>query len=158
LIFVVLGTQRFPMNRVIDKIDNLIEIGFLNKNKIVIQNGHSKNSKYAENLGMIDESAFNNYIKNSDIVITHGGTSSIIKALRNNKKTIIIPRRADLREHVDNHQFEISDMFKNNGYAEVVLDIEDLKEAIINIEQKEYKKLSLPNGLADFLINDILKL
>ncbi|WP_258922022.1 glycosyltransferase [Heyndrickxia coagulans] len=158
MIFVVLGTQRFPMNRVIDKIDNLIETGFLNKNKIVIQNGHSKNSKYAVNLGMIDESAFNNYIKNSDIVITHGGTSSIIKALRNNKKTIIIPRRADLREHVDNHQFEISDMFKNNGYAEVVLDIEDLKEAIINIEQKEYKKLSLPNGLADFLINDILKL
>ena len=49
------------------------------------------------------------------IVICHGGTGSIITALRNHCATIVVPRRFELGEHYDNHQAEITEVFLRRG-------------------------------------------
>jgi len=44
-----------------------------------------------------------------DAVITHAGIGSIISALQTGKRPVVIPRRAQFREHVDDHQTLIAD-------------------------------------------------
>jgi UDP-N-acetylglucosamine transferase subunit ALG13 len=43
-------------------------------------------------------------IEESDAVITHAGIGSIISALQAGKRPVVIPRRVQFKEHVDDHQ------------------------------------------------------
>lgn len=54
-------------------------------------------------------------LKSADIVVCHGGTGSLITALREGCRVIAIPRRFDLGEHYDNHQSEITKAFQARG-------------------------------------------
>ena len=55
-------------------------------------------------------------IDKADIVITHGGTGSILMPLKSGKKVIAIPRLKKYMEHVDDHQTQIVDVFSESGY------------------------------------------
>lgn len=155
MIFVTLGTQKFPMNRLIDEIDNLVEKGNINSNEIIIQNGYSKNSKYGKNHKLMDEDEFQRVMKNSEIVICHGGTSSIIKALVSSKKVIAVPRRAEFNEHVDNHQSEIVDTFYEKGFIEKLDDVKDLGEMLIKLNSIEFNKYTPSGKLAQFIVGNL---
>ncbi len=64
------------------------------------------------------------------IVICHGGTGSIITALRNHCATIVIPRRFELGEHYDNHQAEITESFVQRGLVRQADDAAGLRIAL----------------------------
>jgi UDP-N-acetylglucosamine transferase subunit ALG13 len=44
----------------------------------------------------------------ADVVVSHSGTGSALAALAAGKRPILAPRIAELGEHVDNHQVQIS--------------------------------------------------
>ena len=56
------------------------------------------------------------FVKDCDILITHGGVGSIFDGLINNKKIIAFPRMSEYREAVNDHQKQIVDKFYNEGY------------------------------------------
>jgi len=64
------------------------------------------------------------------LVITHGGTGSIIGALNRGKKVIAVPRLSCFGEHVDDHQKEITDEFEKQGLLIGVRNIKDLPDAV----------------------------
>ncbi|USK28392.1 hypothetical protein LIT32_23640 [Bacillus sp. CMF21] len=156
MILVTLGTQKFPMNRVIDEIDRLIEVGLVKREEIVIQNGYSKVSKYALCYKMISESKFESLLHATDLVICHGGTSSIVKSLKTNKKVIAIPRKSQFKEHVDNHQAEIVEVFYQKGYLEKVENIDELGKVISEIKNKNFNKYHSSGELANFIVDMII--
>lgn len=51
----------------------------------------------------------------ADIVVCHGGTGSLITALREGCRIISVPRRFGLGEHYDDHQSEITGAFAEYG-------------------------------------------
>lgn len=51
----------------------------------------------------------------ADIVVCHGGTGSIITALREGCRVIAVPRRFARGEHYDDHQAEITGTFAERG-------------------------------------------
>jgi len=55
----------------------------------------------------------------ADIVVCHGGTGSLITALREGCRIIAVPRRFDRAEHYDDHQSEITGAFAERGLLEV---------------------------------------
>ncbi|WDF05878.1 glycosyltransferase [Shouchella hunanensis] len=152
-----MGTQKFKMNRVINQLDLLYESGYLSGDEVYIQRGHSMKSKYFPSDELIDKSKFDEIIEKSDIVICHGGTSSIITALNNGKKVLSIPRKANLGEHVDDHQHEIVTAFSEAGYIEVLTNINKLEETLNNVLDKEYKRYEQNNRLAKFILDNIIK-
>ena len=156
MIFITFGTQKFAMNRVVTEIDNLIEEGFLDQNKIVFQHGYSQRSKYCQNYDFVDEDHFFKLINSSEIIISHGGTSSIITALKAGKKVIIIPRKAKYLEHVDDHQMEICGVFKEAEYIELVEEVKDLKNAITVARYKHYKNYTSKGDLAKYIVDEII--
>ena len=65
------------------------------------------------------------------IVITHGGPSSFIMPLQVGKTPIVVPRRHEFNEHVNDHQVSFSkSVAERMGTIIVVEDMEKLGEAI----------------------------
>ncbi len=138
MIFVALGTQKFQMNRLVKDIDEQKRQGLIN-DEIFGQIGNSdyipKNYKFKS---FINGTEFNEKIENSDVVITHSGVSTIIKALKLNKKVIVVPRLAKYGEHVDDHQMEIAENFSKLNYVFMVLDTNELHNKIKEIKTHNF--------------------
>lgn len=69
-------------------------------------------------------------LKDADIVICHGGTGSIITALREGCRTIVMPRLPALGEHYDNHQADITRAFAARGLVFEANSEEELARAL----------------------------
>ncbi|MFD1952811.1 glycosyltransferase [Paenibacillus thailandensis] len=83
------------------------------------------------------------YFDQSDLIITHSGTSSIIKGLKKGKKIIVVPRQKKFDEHIDDHQLEIAMMFEKKGFIEVVYNINDLAQKIEIIKPKNMRNMPM---------------
>ena len=153
MVFVIIGTQKQPFDRLINMLEESKEL--LNE-EIVIQSGYTKvqNSKY-KSFDFLDEKDFQSYIKNSNLIITHGGVGSIVNSLKYDKKIIVIPRLFKFKEHMDNHQIEIANKFEKLGYIAVLKENEILDQLISNIKDKKFKKYIEDTSYVDKLINVI---
>ncbi len=70
------------------------------------------------------------YLRDADIVICHGGTGSLITALREGCRTIVMPRLFEKGEHYDNHQKEITRAFAARGLVSTAGNLEELSQAL----------------------------
>ena len=70
------------------------------------------------------------YLRDADIVICHGGTGSLITALREGCRTIVMPRLFEKGEHYDNHQKEITRAFAARGLVSTASNREELSQAL----------------------------
>ena len=133
LIFVTLGTQDKSFKRLLNLLDKEIEKGLI-KDKVIVQAGHTKyKSKNMEIFDYVSEEEFNDYIKNCELLITHGGVGSIITGLKLNKKVLVMPRLSKYKEQHNDHQLEITEEFTKSGY---ILSFNDEKSF-----EKQIKKL-----------------
>lgn len=74
-------------------------------------------------------------VKKSDIVITHGGPSSFIMALQFEKVPIVVPRKKEFDEHINDHQYEfVKTISERSGNIICVYDVKKLKDTIINYQ------------------------
>lgn len=81
-------------------------------------------------------------IEKADIVITHAGVGSIVAALKLNKRTIVVPRLGKYKEQNNDHQIQIMNRYKENGYIIALEDLSKLDETIENAVHfipKEYQ-------------------
>lgn len=140
MIFVTLGSQKFQFNRILEEIDKLINEKVINE-EVFAQTGASTYiPKKYEYKDFLTQDEFKDKMKNATLVITHAGTGAIITALKNDKKVIAIPRLAKYGEHVDNHQTQLIEEFKQLNFIEPIYEVEELKQALENIKNKEYNK------------------
>ena len=140
MIFVTVGSQKFQFNRLLKKIDELIESGDI-KEEVFAQIGVSdytpKNYNYKD---FVTQDEFKEYMDKADLIITHAGTGAIVTALKKDKKVIAIPRLSEYGEHVDDHQIQLIDEFKEMNFIEPVYKIDELKLAIKNVRENTYNK------------------
>ena len=154
MIFVTLGTHELPFNRLLNELEK-IDID----TKVVIQCGNTdfKSNKY-EVFKFLNHEEFDYYMKNSDIVICHGGVGSILQGLRYNKKIILAPRLAKYNEHNDDHQVEICNKFHKEQYAIIYNEGDNLKEIISKVKDLSLKKYKFDNSKLLNYISDYLDL
>ena len=154
MIFITVGSQKFQFNRLLRKIDDLIQNGVIAE-KVFAQVGYSdyipRNFAYKQ---FLDREEFAAMLTHADIVITHGGSGSIVGAVKNGKKTIAIPRKAKYKEHVDDHQMQIIEQFSKNNLICACEDCEKLEEALMTVRKTQYK--SYQSSTKD-IINSIIK-
>ena len=74
----------------------------------------------------------NEFIKKSQIVITHGGPGSIFHVIQNGKIPIVVPRNSSFNEHVDDHQILFTKRMQKENKIIAVYDIKDLGDKISN--------------------------
>ena len=158
MIFVALGTQKFQMNRLVKAINKQKQKGLI-KDKIFAQIGKSNYTpKNFEFKFFINGTEFNEKIENSDIVITHSGVSTTIKALKLGKKVIFIPRLAKYGEHVDDHQMEIAETFFKLNYVFMVSNTNEFYKKIKEVKTHKFNLYISGNEkmistIEDFIMN-----
>jgi UDP-N-acetylglucosamine transferase subunit ALG13 len=128
VIFVTLGSQQFQFNRLLKKIDELIEKGVITED-VYAQTGASDyvpvHYRYKK---FLDREEFAEAEGQADVLITHGGTGAIIGGVKKGIKVIAVPRLAEYGEHVDNHQLQIIKEFDEMGLIMACYDVENLEE------------------------------
>ena len=133
MIFVTVGTHEQPFNRLIECIDNLKRDGIITE-EVIMQTGYStyepqsctwqKLYPYQEMLRLVEQAR---------IVITHGGPSSFIMPLQIGKIPIVVPRKHEFNEHVNDHQVAFAKaVAERMGTIIVVDDIKQLADIIQN--------------------------
>ena len=135
MIFVTVGTHEQPFNRLVKKVDDLVAHGNI-KEKVIIQTGFSTyNANHCEAHKMMSFDEMQQALKDARIVITHGGPSSFIEALQFGKVPIVVPRRQEYNEHVNDHQVDFTKLIeKRMSNIIPVYDIDQLSETIKNYE------------------------
>ena len=155
MILVTLGTQKQSFTRLLDYIEKS-KI----KDTVVVQAGHTKyNSEKMKILSFIEYDEMENLIDKADIIITHGGTGSIIMPLMKGKIVIACARLRKYGEHVDDHQQQIVDVFSEEGYI-LKLDedsnIDELMKKLKSFKQKKYRSntKNFINKLENAIVTD----
>ncbi|MDR1800542.1 MAG: capsular biosynthesis protein CpsG [Lachnospiraceae bacterium] len=158
MIFVCVGSTNFSFDRLLQMVDELCDDGILPKDGIFAQLGKTsyqpRNYKYK---GIISRGSFLKYIRESDLIITHGGTGCIIPALKLEKKVIIVPRLHKYHEQIDDHQMEIMNFCTNQGYALGASTKEDLAETILNLDKFIPRKFVSNNDKINKMIIDYIE-
>ena len=123
MIFVTVGSRNYPFDRLFKKLDELYDQGVLTE-RMFAQTGTSaympKNYEYKD---FISQEEFLEKIKEADIVVSHGASGSIMKALNEGKKVIAVTRLEKYGEHINDHQIQNNTAFGSNGYV-LVADVE----------------------------------
>ena len=126
MIFVSVGTHEAPFDRLLHAVDDL-EL----EEQIVVQHGPSRvrsdRALEAESLSF-DEVV--GYIREARAVVMHAGVGSMMIALTNGKRPIVMPRLRRFGEHVDDHQLELARRLEANGLVTVVDGPEALAKAL----------------------------
>ena len=153
MIFITVGTHPQQFNRLLAEVDRLIEKGRI-KVKVFAQSGYStyRPKNYSWENFLTDED-YNGKIKAADIIITHSGAGSIITALSQRKKLIIVPRLSKFGEHTNDHQIDLARKIKEKNLGEAVFDVSDLEKAIKGAKAKNIKstKKRLITEIRNFL-------
>jgi hypothetical protein len=69
-------------------------------------------------------------IEGAKAVVCHGGPGTIIDCLRSGLKPIVVPRRKDLGEHVDNHQVRFTRRLASLGFIHLAETNDDFRRLI----------------------------
>lgn len=136
MIFVTVGTHEQPFNRLVECIDGLKKDGTIAE-EVIIQTGYSTHEpKYCRCQKLFPYQEMLKLVNEARIVITHGGPSSFIMPLQIGKTPIVVPRRHEFNEHVNNHQVSFSKaVAERMGTIIVVEDMDKLGETITNYDE-----------------------
>lgn len=131
MIFVTVGTHEQPFNRLVECIDNLKCDGVIKEN-VIIQTGYSTyEPKYCTWKKLFPFQEMIRLVDEARIVITHGGPSSFIMPLQVGKTPIVVPRKFEFNEHVNDHQVAFAKaLAERMGTIYVVEEMENLGETI----------------------------
>lgn len=134
MIFVTVGTHEQPFNRLVEYMDKWAEG---HDEEIIIQNGFSTyEPKYATWSKLLPYQQMVANVGKARIVITHGGPSSFIMPLQVGKIPIVVPRKYEFNEHVNDHQVNFAKaVAERQGNIIVVEDIERLGDILERYEQ-----------------------
>ena len=119
-----------PFDRLVDTVAKLHEDGVISE-RIVLQTGVG--GRRPEGIEVFETLPFDEVqalLRDASIVICHGGTGSLITALREGCHVIAIPRLHELGEHYDDHQLEITEAFAQRGLARSARSVADVEAAL----------------------------
>ncbi len=134
MIFVTVGTQ-LAFDRMISAIDEWAGSGC--HDEVFAQIGDSlltpRNIDWVPSL---DQPTFKVRIRESSLIVSHAGMGTILMALELGKPLIVMPRRAELGEHRNDHQLATARELHQRGLITVADDAEDLIRQMDEIDHQ----------------------
>lgn len=147
MIFVTVGTHEQPFNRLVEHIDKLKGDGVIQE-EVIMQTGYSTyEPRHCKWQKLFPYTEMIELVKQARIVITHGGPSSFIMPLQIGKVPIVVPRKKEFGEHVNDHQVEFAKVVHNRqGSIILVENVDSLKQTISDynnlVENKQNQQIS----------------
>ena len=125
MILVTTGTNGEPFDRL------LRAVGEIEGEPLVVQHGPSTlRAPHATSVAYVSFSELVELVRTARLVITHGGVGSILVALTNGKRPLVVPRLARFGEAVDDHQLELASKLDHEGLATLVGNVSQLPSLV----------------------------
>jgi UDP-N-acetylglucosamine transferase subunit ALG13 len=135
MIFVTVGTHEQPFDRLVKEIDRLKGDTVI-RDDIFVQTGYSVyKPQFCEHKDFIRFDEMITRMTESEMVITHGGTGSIMLVLYHQKIPVVMPRQKKYHEHIDDHQVLFCKTMADKKKIIAVYETDDLGPAIKNYHQ-----------------------
>lgn len=126
---VTVGTV-MPFDRMVQGVASLKEAGLLPE---AVWAQVAQGGARPDGLECVESASFTEMqerLANAEILFAHGGTGSLVTGLRAGCRVIAMPRDPELREHYDDHQFEIIEAFAARGLIQMARTPEELPAAL----------------------------
>ncbi len=138
MIFLTVGTERFPFDRLVATVDQaLVPGGPLAGEQVVAQTGpltfvprHFPVRSLVPFPEMVD------LLTRSEVIVAHAGVGTVLLALKLGRVPIVMPRLAALGEHLDDHQLEFARRLAELCRVLVAFTPEELIETIQNYSRR----------------------
>ena len=135
MIFVTVGSRNYPFDRLFRKLDELYEEGVLTDSMFAQVGTSTYQPKHYAYKDFISQEEFLEKINEADVVVSHGASGSIMKALKAGKKVIAVTRLEKYGEHINDHQIQNNEAFASNGYVLMAdLELNDLGDCFKKID------------------------
>ena len=124
MIFVTVGTQEFPFDRLLSGLDGIDE-------ELVVQGGPS--TVRPDGATWFDYLLYpevRKLARRARVVVCHAGVGSVMTAVAEGKRPIVVPRLKRYYETVDDHQLPFARRLAEAGLVTLVEDASRLREAI----------------------------
>ena len=126
--FVSVGNAKQPFRRLLDAVARLAP---RLPQPVIVQHGHTPFAcEHCQAVAFLGMGEFARRVAEAELLILHAGAGSVIHAIEAAKRPVVMPRRADLGEHVNNHQLEFARVLGETGRVVVVETPERLEAAI----------------------------
>jgi UDP-N-acetylglucosamine transferase subunit ALG13 len=126
--FVTVGNAKQPFDRIFRMVESVLDAL---PRPVTLQMGSSMiNIQGVESYKVLASVHFKRLIKDTSVVIMHAGAGTLIHALRDGQKPIVIPRRMKYGEHIDDHQIQLAKEFSNQNRIYLVENENDMRQAL----------------------------
>jgi UDP-N-acetylglucosamine transferase subunit ALG13 len=140
VILVTTGTNGVAFDRLLGVVGSL-DVG----EELVVQHGPSQlRAPGATNVEYLPFGELEQLVRRARLVITHAGVGSILLALLNGIRPLVVPRAGALGEAVDDHQLQLARRLAELGIVELVEDPAALAAAIATADPE--LRASGPSG------------
>lgn len=114
-VLVTLGTHsRYRFDRLVAQVARIVK----DTDEVLWQlGGTAPPSEDAQVVEGLSPERFGRLVAQSDVVIGHAGTGTALQALQKGKYPILVPRRKEHGEHVDDHQLRLARRLEQLGLA-----------------------------------------
>lgn len=131
MIFVTVGTEKFPFDRLLQTLEEALRSGGI-KEELFAQTGSCRfKPSVFPSKDFIRFDEMRDYIIKADIIVAHAGVGTALLCLTLGKIPILVPRRAKLGEHLDDHQLEFAAKMEVSRAAIVAYTCEELIQKIL---------------------------
>lgn len=103
LVLVTVGTDHHPFDRLMDWIDAWLA-DTTRVVRCVAQYGTSRPPRHANGVPKLAYADLQRLVAEAHVIVSHAGPGAIMDSRQAGLKPIVVARRHDLGEHVDNHQ------------------------------------------------------
>ena len=103
-VFATVGTDHHPFDRFVAWIDSWAAAG----GRCVVQTGTSAVPSRVPHAAYVDYGVMTDLMRSAAAVACHGGAATMLEVRRAGRKPIVVARRPDLGEHVDDHQVQFT--------------------------------------------------
>ena len=110
-----MGTDHHRFDRLIDWVDAWLEGGAAERVDCVVQHGSSRPPRLAGGRALIPHDELQELMDRADVVVCHGGPTTIMEARRRGLTPVVVARSGRLGEHVDDHQELFADRMAQRG-------------------------------------------
>ncbi len=134
MIFVTVGSRNYPFDRLFLRLDELCAKGFLTEPVFAQIGTAAYRPRHYSWQEFLSPEEFDLSMRRAHIVVSHGATGSIMRALHYEKKVIAVTRLSKYQEHINDHQLQTNEAFSENGYVLMAdPELKDLEECFRKI-------------------------
>ena len=149
-LLVTVATRLEPFDRLIALADTLIEALDGDVDGVCQFGKCTARSRYLENVSFLERAAFADAVECADLILTGAGAGTLSICIAKGHRPFVLPRRHDLGECVNDHQFELADALASRGHT-IDASREDIADVFVRAAREGLRHparetdVSLPN-------------